>query len=324
MMEGKWILAGPMQGYTDAAWREAHAAAMPGAVDAYFAPFARVEHGAPRARDLRDVARPAPERRPQAHVPREACQTALVPQVIFRSVEEFEMLAGALAEQGHTRIDLNLGCPFPPQVKHGRGAGALLRPDVLEAVAERMQAMPWVRFSAKMRLGVDDASQWRCALPALSRMPLEYVTIHPRTARQQYAGELLTAEFAAAANAIPHPIIFNGDITTPADIDRAMAMLGVAGVMLGRGLLGRPTLAAEWREGAEWPAARRIEAMLRIHDAVLAARSARLTQPAQLLVSMQSFWHFAEPEIGHKAAKALRKAGSIERYREALRLISAK
>ena len=99
MMEGQVIVAGPLQGYTDAAWREAHAAAMPGAVDAYFAPFARVEHGAPRARDLRDVARQGPP---------------LVPQVIFRSVEEFEMLAGALAAQGHTRIDLNLGCPFPP------------------------------------------------------------------------------------------------------------------------------------------------------------------------------------------------------------------
>ena len=133
MMEGQVIVAGPLQGYTDAAWREAHAAAMPGAVDAYFAPFARVEHGAPRARDLRDVARQGPP---------------LVPQVIFRSVEEFEMLAGALAAQGHTRIDLNLGCPFPPQVKHGRGAGTLLRPDVLEAVAERMHAMPEVRFSA--------------------------------------------------------------------------------------------------------------------------------------------------------------------------------
>ena len=49
MMEGQVIVAGPLQGYTDAAWREAHAAAMPGAVDAYFAPFARVEHGAPGA-----------------------------------------------------------------------------------------------------------------------------------------------------------------------------------------------------------------------------------------------------------------------------------
>ncbi|MDE6137655.1 MAG: tRNA-dihydrouridine synthase family protein [Muribaculaceae bacterium] len=309
MDEEKVILAGPLQGYTDAAWRQAHAAAMPGAVDAYFAPFARVEHGAVRARDLRDVATAAP---------------TLVPQVIFRSVEEFDLLAGALAAQGHTRIDLNLGCPFPPQVKHGRGAGTLLRPRVLEAVAARMLAMPEVRFSAKMRLGVDDASQWRGALPALTQMPLEYVTIHPRTARQQYSGQLHTAEFAAAADAIPHPVVFNGDIATPADIDRAAALPGVAGVMLGRGLLGRPTLAAEWREGKEWPASRRIEAMLSIHDAVLAARSARLTQPPQLLASMQSFWHFAEPEIGHKAAKALRKAGSMERYREAMRLISAK
>lgn len=309
MDEGKVILAGPLQGYTDAAWREAHAAALPGAVDAYFAPFARVEHGAVRARDLRDVATTAP---------------GLVPQVIFRSVEEFDMLAGALAAQGHTRIDLNLGCPFPPQVKHGRGSGTLLRPDVLAAVAERMRAMHEVRFSAKMRLGVDDATQWRSALPALSQMPLEYVTIHPRTARQQYAGELHTAEFATAADAIPHPIVFNGDITTPADIDRAVVLPGVVGVMLGRGMLCRPTLAAEWREGAEWPVERRLGVLLSIHDAVLAARSARLTQAAQLLSSMLSFWHFAESEIGRKAPKALRKATSMERYREALRLISAK
>ena len=54
------IYAAPLQGYTDAAWRSAHRSLYGDGVDAYFAPFVRVEHGEVRRRDLVDTALTTP------------------------------------------------------------------------------------------------------------------------------------------------------------------------------------------------------------------------------------------------------------------------
>ena len=44
----------PLQGYTDAAYRQAHARCF-GGVECYYSPFVRVEHGEIRRKDVRDV-----------------------------------------------------------------------------------------------------------------------------------------------------------------------------------------------------------------------------------------------------------------------------
>ena len=299
------IYAAPLQGYTDAAWRSAHRSLYGDGVDAYFAPFVRVEHGEVRRRDLVDTA------------PTNAY--TLVPQVIFRDVSEFDIAVQTLVNQGYTRVDLNLGCPFPPQVKHGRGAGALVNSELLSAVAERMHGMPQVRFSVKMRLGVDDARQWRASAEALAAMPVEFVTIHPRIARQGYKGELLLNELATAIKMLPHPVIFNGEIVDLQDIDRAMSFEGVSGVMIGRGLLRRPSLVAEWHQGRESTPAERLRKMCELHQLVYERRAERLQGgDAQVLQSIRTFWDYADGEIDRRQLKAIRKANTLPRYLEAV------
>ena len=44
----------PLQGYTDAAYRQAHARIF-GGIDTYYSPFVRVEHGEIRRKDARDI-----------------------------------------------------------------------------------------------------------------------------------------------------------------------------------------------------------------------------------------------------------------------------
>ena len=48
------ILFAPLQGYTTGIYRKAHAEIF-GGVDAYYAPFLRIENGRPREKDLRDL-----------------------------------------------------------------------------------------------------------------------------------------------------------------------------------------------------------------------------------------------------------------------------
>ena len=69
MIDNRVILSAPIQGWTDHVWRTAHAQVF-GGVDAYYAPFMRVEHGTIRPRDIRDI---LPENNPGIH---------LVPQVL--------------------------------------------------------------------------------------------------------------------------------------------------------------------------------------------------------------------------------------------------
>lgn len=303
------IYCAPLQGFTDAPYRHFHAQVF-GGVDSYCAPFMRLERGAPMPRDIRDITSPL---NAGLHV---------IPQVIASGPEEFSRLADTVAASGHTEVDLNMGCPFPPQVKRGRGAGLITAPDRLALIAREMESRPDMKFSVKMRLGATESGQWRDVIDIVNAMPLQRVTVHPRTARQLYGGELYLDEADALIAALRHPVVFNGDILSPADIDRIAARYpGLEGVMNGRGLLARPSIAAEWREGREWTRAERMDAIMRLHEGVSHYYIENLCGDTQILSKLRPFWEYLEPEIGHRPAKAIRKATSLSKYNAALATI---
>lgn len=129
-----------------------------------------------RNKDRRDV---SPE---ENTVPR------LVPQVIASDPEELKVLTDFLASQGYREIDVNMGCPFPLIVRRGKGAGILSSPEKVEALLEMMKVFPEIRFSVKMRLGGQDAEEWKALVPLLNRSCVTQVTLHPRIGKQQYKG----------------------------------------------------------------------------------------------------------------------------------------
>lgn len=89
---------------------------------------------------------------------------------------------------------------------------------------------------------------------------------------------LTEVAFVSFAERLEHPVVFNGDVMTPEDIDNAFLLSdNVAGVMAGRGLLARPSLFAEWRMKEEWPVDKRLESLLRLHKIVFDHYSAVLS-----------------------------------------------
>lgn len=299
------LFVAPLQGYTDAPFRHFHSLLYGGA-DGYFSPFLRIEKGEPARRAMRDILSPL------------GCGDGFVPQIIFRDAEEFSVLAETLKDAGFHRIDLNMGCPFPPQVKKGRGACFLLKPDELAKVAAYVAGDSGVDYSVKMRLGVDNADQWKPLAAILRDMPLVYVTVHPRTAREQYRGSLHPDSFEEFASAVGKPVVFNGEILSPADISVVRERWPwLHGVMAGRGLLARPSMFAEWREGSEWSLERRAAEMLRLHSALLDHYRPLLCGDAQLLARMKSFWEYSE--LPHRQLKRIAKARSMADYEEAVR-----
>ena len=106
----------PLQGYTEAAYRNAHAAVF-GGVDVYHTPFVRIDRGEFRHKDVRDI---LPENNRVPH---------LIPQLIASEMDKTERIIALFIEQGYREMDINLGCPFPMLAKRQCGSGMLPHPD---------------------------------------------------------------------------------------------------------------------------------------------------------------------------------------------------
>lgn len=294
----------PLQGYTEDVYRRAHCR-LCGGVARYYTPFMRIEHGEVRRKDKFDM------------LPEYNAEVPLALQVIATGREEMELLLHAIEEQwtAPVHIDVNMGCPFPLQVRHGRGAGLLQRPDRVEEICAFLAEHPQHTYSVKMRLGVEEADEWQSIVPLLNEAPLTHLTVHPRVAKLQYGGEPNVEAFEELMAASRTPIIYNGDITTTEQISVLEERYPqLAGVMIGRGLLARPTLAQEYVEGVAKSDAEVVEALRALHDAVHESYARRIPGEAQLLQKLRTFWDYAEPTLGRKAWKKVHKAGSMRNY----------
>lgn len=303
------FFAAPMQGHTEGAFCRFHSEIY-GAADFYCTPFMRVERGEVRRRDLK-VNDPAP-----------LAGINVVPQAIFRNTDELRMIAESVAALGFPTLDLNLGCPFPPQVKHGRGAALLRNPSLLASLSGLMSDFPSLAFSIKMRLGVEQPDEWREVIDIINGLPLTRVTVHPRVATQQYGGELHMDQFNAIAEKLQHRLVYNGDLTTLESIEEIQNRYPtLEGVMAGRGLLARPSLHAELVQGREWSRGERIEKLLELHRRLFTLYRDTLCGDTQILMKIKPFWEYLEPEIGHKPFKSIKKASNIAKYISAVESI---
>lgn len=301
----------PLQGYTEAAYRKAHARFF-GGVETYYTPFVRVEHGEIRRKDLRDT---DPSRNEDLH---------LVPQLIAPDAERLEQIVTRFVAQGYREADINLGCPFPMLARRHNGSGMLPYPQEVEALlTTAVTKFPDVRFSVKMRLGWEQPDECLALLPLLNNLPLAHVTLHPRLGTQQYKGEVDMEGFAAFYEACRLPLIYNGDLRTCEDIRRITARFPrLAGIMAGRGLLANPALALEYRQGCALTHDDLTDRLRRLHDDVFESYRTQLEGgEAQLLAKMKPFWEYLLPEGDRKARKTIQKTTRLTHYLASVNLL---
>jgi len=141
-------------------------------------------------------------------------------------------------------VDLNMGCPTPKIVKNGEGA-ALMRDLPLAAaiVAAMVEAAGPVPVTVKMRKGWDENSVNVIeAARAVVEAGAAAVAIHGRTRSQFYSGQADWDCIRRVKEAVPVPVIGNGDIRTPADAVAMLEQTGCDAVMVGRAAIGNPWL----------------------------------------------------------------------------------
>lgn len=183
------------------------------------------------------------------------------------------------ADHGVAHVDLNFGCPVPKVTRKG-GGGALpwkrgLLADILEG-AVTAAARYGVPVTMKTRLGLDrDHLTYLDAGRIAQETGVAAIALHGRTVAQAYSGQADWDAIGELVASVDIPVLGNGDIWEAADAVRMVEQTGAAGVVVGRGCLGRPWLfrdlaaAFAGQEGATLPRLGEVSAMMRRHAELL-------------------------------------------------------
>ncbi len=142
-------------------------------------------------------------------------------------------------------VDLNFGCPAKEVTGAACGSALMRTPELACRIMEAAVKATTRPVTVKMRLGWDDASRNAAELAQRAEaLGVRAVTVHGRTRQQFYTGVADWAAVAEVRAAVDVPVIVNGDILTAEDARAALAQSGADALMLGRGIYGRPWLAA--------------------------------------------------------------------------------
>ena len=175
-------------------------------------------------------------------------------------------------------IDLNFGCPVPKVTRKGGGSALPWRiglfDDIVTTAVREARGLP---VTVKMRVGIDaDHVTFREAGLRAQDAGVRHVALHGRTAEQFYGGQADWEPIAELVDLLDIPVLGNGDIWEADDALRMVAETGCAGVVVGRGCLGRPWLFADLaaafagRADRTRPTLGQVAAMMRRHAELLA------------------------------------------------------
>lgn len=145
---------------------------------------------------------------------------------------------------GFEGIDINMGCPAPKVVKNGEGSALLknlpLAGRIIQACKKEAGRRP---LSVKVRLGFNENNITEIA-KMCEESGADFITVHGRTTKQMFAGEVDYDSIAKAKQSVSIPVFGNGNVTDKHSYEK-MLSTGVDGIMIGRGVVGKPWLIAD-------------------------------------------------------------------------------
>ena len=219
----------PMEGITDSIFRRVHHKYF-GGVDRYFMPFlSPTVHRQLTHKEDRELPIAGSE------------PFVAIPQILTKVPEDFLWAAQVCHDRGYTEVNLNVGCPSGTVVSKGKGSGMLRDLQGLDAFLEEVFAKTPLPISVKTRVGIEDPQEFPAILDVYNKYPIRELTIHPRTRKQFYDGNLHWDLFAYATENSKIPLCFNGDLRRLEDISEfSKKFPRIDSVMIGRGLIADP------------------------------------------------------------------------------------
>ncbi len=229
-------------------------------------------------------------------------------------------------ELGVGHIDLNFGCPVPKVTRRGGGGALPWKRDRLAAILEATVAasQPFgVPVTIKTRLGIDpDHETFLDAGRIAAEAGCAAIALHARTVKQAYSGEADWSRIAELVRSTPIPVLGNGDIWEASDALAMVERTGCAGVVIGRGCLGRPWLfrdladAFAGRDRRTLPTLGEVAQMVRRHAELLADLDGERYGLTDLRKHMA--WYFKGYPVGGDLRRSLAMVSSLAELDELL------
>ncbi len=310
------VILAPMAGITNAAYRQlcreqAEAASPPGSAVAsglYVCEMITARGVSERIPKTFDMLRFA-----EGEKTRSVQLYGVDPAVMAKATE---ILCGEL---GVNHVDLNFGCPVPKVTRRGGGGVLPWKRDRLAAILRATVGAAdryGVPVTIKTRLGIDaDHLTYRDAGRIAQDSGCAAITLHGRTVAQAYSGQADWEPIAELVAELDIPVLGNGDLW---EADDALAMLeqtGCAGVVIGRGCLGRPWLfrdladAFAGRSQRSLPSLGEVATMVRRHAELLADLSGEKHGLTDLRKHMA--WYFKGFRVGGEVRRGLAMVASL-------------
>jgi tRNA-dihydrouridine synthase B len=173
--------------------------------------------------------------------------------------------AQVVEAMGADIVDVNMGCPVPKISKHHAGCSLMREPEHAARVIGAMVRAVRIPVTVKMRAGWNDRTRNAADLACrVQDAGAAAVTIHGRTAEQSYKGVADWDLVADVADRLRIPVLGSGDCVEADHIieklqsgvsgvaerghaarDGGRRTHGIAGVLVGRGVLRNPWILAQ-------------------------------------------------------------------------------
>jgi tRNA-dihydrouridine synthase B len=272
----------PMDGYTDAAYRQIVRKLNPDVV--LYSEFTSV-HGIEHSEQVRK------------RLVFDQVELPYFIQIFGNDPESFGKTVVTFKDSGITGFDINMGCPSKKIIKSNTGGSLMKDRDLACRLVEACCKNTTLPVTVKTRLGWTDSEQLIDFVKALIDAGTQIITVHGRTYNQKFKGEADWGPIYELKKAISIPVIGNGDLKGK---DEALSRLkNLDGYMIGRAAMGNPWIFWSDEKRAKITLKDKIEIMLEHYQLM---RRYKDEQPA-----LKEFRkHMTRYITGFDGAKAIR------------------
>lgn len=293
------LLFAPMEGITYAAFRMLHHTFFPGAAE-YFTPFIAPDNrGSFKSKYLKELT--------------DGYLSA--PQLLVNNAGAFNKTARKLYDLGFQEINLNIGCPSNTVYAKHKGAGMLRDltelSKVLEEIFEQAEQIGY-RVSIKSRMGDHCTDEFPEIMKVYNIFPISRLIVHARCRDDFYQGAPDVQGFRAAFEMSRFPLIYNGSISSAAELRSLLKTVPVDTVMIGRGVVKNPALFRELTGGSRLTP----EELQNFLNQLTATWLESGLSPSFTLERMKTLWIYMRELFPNekKQIKAILKSKYLEEY----------
>ncbi len=205
---------------------------------------------------------------------------------------------------GAEGIDLNFGCPAKTVNKHRGGAALLGDSEQLYRIARAVRAAvpAHLPVSAKIRLGQEERDSYLENSQALAEGGVSELAVHARSKKDGYRPPAYWPLVAEIKQALSIPVVVNGEIWNADQAIQAQQQSDCNDVMLGRGALALPNLAATIKTNAAPMSWQEVIALLLSYSALEVEGNKAVYYPnriKQWLSYLKLYYPQAQDLFGH-------------------------